>query len=154
MPELSMSPHFRIRLAFALNIAMLSFSLGGCGSINLGAGGSTSVLNDPIPEGSLRSQGNFTGQNGKTASGSVAVYQLSNSFSYVVRLQGITVPNETGLVVQVYGVPSTPLQTFVLRSSTGSQNYSLPNLGASTLFKSVVIYSQTANLSYAFALLQ
>src|SRR5690348_17169099 len=94
--------------AWALAAAQSLILLNSCGIIPLG----TSTLNDPVPSGTVLASGSFTGQNGKTASGTATVY-LSDTGTYVIRLDGLVVPSENGLVV----VASTTSQTGLFQTS-------------------------------------
>ena len=119
--------------------------------------GPSASPNDAVPSGTITAQGEFTSLNGQAVSGTAAVYLLDAS-NYVVRLNGIQVPQEAGLqmVVVVDGKEQTRI---ALRSYSGSQNYSLSvttsgALGSLPRFNQVNIHSPVRNLDYGQAILR
>lgn len=126
----------------------LTLSLVGCGEIGLG----NRSPNDPKPTGTIVAQGNLTGQSGQTASGSAFVYQ-TGSASFVVRLEGVTLPEESGLRV-IVSVNSDEKLNASLRSSSGTQNYSMTVSTLPATFDYVAIRSTQSNpdVDYAKAL--
>ena len=130
-------------------IASVSLSLVSCGQVKLG----NTTPNDQAPSGTVIGQGDFISLNGKTVTGTAAVYNSEgSSTSYTLRLNGISAPSETGLVI-VITVNGEQLSPFALRSSSGSQNYSVYYEGTPT-FKQVTIRSPSANMDYGQALLR
>ena len=92
--------------------------LNGCGILPGGA----AVPHDPTPVGTVVAAGTLQGLSGKTLSGAASVYQLTSDASYVVRLEGIVVPNESAL--QIVGETNLGREFHVqLRALTGTQNY-------------------------------
>src|SRR4051794_23977880 len=66
-----------------------------CSGVNIGLGGG-GAPNDTRPTGTPLVQGTFSGQNGQTVSGTASVFNVSTS-NYVLRLEGISAPVESGL---------------------------------------------------------
>ena len=117
-------------------------TLPGCGALTLGQG----TQNDPIPTGTIVAQGNFQSANGETVSGTVAVYQTTNSDStcnFTVRLQNLSAPSVAGLQVipTVNGAPSISPSFYVLRAPVGNENYvfTTPTNSCSASFAQVAI---------------
>ena len=108
-----------------------------CGKIKWGG---TTIPNDPAPTGNIVAQGEFTGLNGNTMNGTAEIY-LNTSGRFIIRLVGITVPNESGL--QVIGkADGREVYTSQLRFFNGSQNYSTNiTSGQVTTWDSVMIRS-------------
>jgi len=124
---------------FAGLLAVIAAS---CGGITLGQG----TQNDPVPTGTIVSQGSLTGVNGRAVSGTVAVYQSTNSdgtCQFVVRLQNLSAPNDSGLQIipVVNGAQSTSPSFYVLRAPTGNENYifTAPSNSCSATFAQVEI---------------
>jgi hypothetical protein len=106
--------------------------LSACGILREGS----SIPNDPKPVGDLVAQGNFTGLNGKTVTGAASVYQLSSDGTYVVRLEGISVPSGGPFLV-VGQAGGSEVYSQQLRFLTGTQNYFTrlqPPLSWNTIF--------------------
>ena len=122
----------------------------GCGGIDVGlGGGNTPFPNDPRPSGTIVTQGLFAGQNSQTASGSALIF--SSGTTYTLRLEGVSFPVETGLIIKVYTSTGTQLSQLALRASTGNHNYVLPDATASQTFASVYIVSSPNLVNYAYA---
>ena len=121
-----------------------------CSGVNITTGGG-SAPNDVRPTNLPLVQGVFTGQNGKTVTGTAVIFNVSAS-NYVLRLEGISTPAEGGLQVQLY--TSDGQSNFSLRASGGSQNYTFSSTDPNVLFSSVSIFSTPNNLSYGSALLK
>ena len=133
------------------SVATIVFVLAqaGCGlDLNWTPGGS-STPNDPRPSGNVVVQGSFTGSSGQsTVTGTAIIFSTSNS--YILRLEGLSVPSETGLTIQIY--TSQSQVNLNLTASTGNQNYSVNNLPINaTTFLSVSIWSTLKNQQYANA---
>jgi hypothetical protein len=117
-------PAFPSHLARPIAAALLPLLASACGLVTAG----TSTQNDPVPPGSIVSQGNFTGVNGRAVTGTVAVYQTLDSggnCQYIVRLQNLSAPTDGGLQVipVVSGAASLSPSFYVLRAPTGNENY-------------------------------
>jgi len=121
-----------------------------CSGVNIGTGGG-GTPNDVRPTNLPMVQGFFTGQNGKTVTGTAIIFSASSS-SYVLRLEGISTPSEGGLEVQLY--TSDGQSNFSLRAWSGSQNYTFSGNNPNVVFSSVSIYSKSNNRSYGSALLK
>lgn len=122
---------------FVWLITVAGFGGAGCGLIAVGSGASA---NDPVPEGTLIAQGTFTGLNGKTTSGTAAIY-LSSGGLATVRLESFSAPNGTSLQVAAKANGQTLYQAS-LRAESGNQNYATSVTGAQN-WTSVVILSST-----------
>jgi hypothetical protein len=122
----------------------------GCGVIGVGSGGST-IINDARPTGTVVGQGSFSGLNGQAASGTAILF-LEGSV-YTLRLEGVSLPTLSGLLVQVYTTGGLLAGNFTLRAATGNQNYTLSGVLVGTSFSSVNIYSNTAIMNYASAII-
>jgi hypothetical protein len=120
-----------------------------CGGVGLGTGTATAP-NDARPTGAALYQNNFYGMNGKTVTGFAGIYFNGNN-NYIVRLDGISMPNEAGMQVHVFGTPGDKVATMSLRAVTGSQNYQVNGLATGFVFKSVYIFSTATNTYYAAA---
>ena len=106
--------------------------------------------NDTAPTGgTIVAQGSFTSLNGRTAGGTVQIYDMGTST--IVRLVGVTFPAESGLQLSVTG-DGAVVSTTTLLATTGSKNYTISASGVST-WNSVTIHSLPKNLDYAQALL-
>lgn len=115
------------------------------------ATGDLGSLNDPVPTGTIVAQGTFTGLNGKSASGMAVIYSVASG-SYILRLSGVNLPDESGLQLIIVA-NSTNLSSIMLRGSSGNQNYTFSYSGTSPTFNQVRLYSMTAFTDYATALL-
>lgn len=142
--------HLRNKAGFYLKTALIALIWGtqGCG-LNIG----TTSPNDPRPTGTLLAQGQFASQNGKSVSGSALVFSQSGT-SYIVRLEGISTPSESGLYVRVYTANSGQVSNLSLTATSGSQNYYFTSTETSPTFKSVYIFSVPSNIAYGLAVLQ
>jgi hypothetical protein len=114
------------KLLFPLTLSV-NLLLGlGCGQ-----GGSTFV-NDPIPTGTVISQGYFGAGSvsGKSVTGVVSVYRASANQSNIVRLESLQAPDESPLTVVAFDGTGQSVYSATLRSSTGSQNYDTGTTGS------------------------
>lgn len=125
-----------------------SLGLAGCGAVKTGS----VAYNDPIPTGNVVGQGSFTSQNGKTVTGTAAIYQSTDGATYTLHLGGISAPSETGLQLRIQA-DNQDLSALSLRASSGSQNYSLSVSGASPVFRQVTLYSTLKATEYGTAVL-
>lgn len=107
--------------------------------------------NDPAPTGTVKAQAAWVSLNGQTVSGTVTVYLLESG-SYVVRLNGLSAPSETGLSLRVTASGQQVISTS-LRATGGSQNYSVSPSFANPRWEKATIRSNTAGLDYGEALL-
>ena len=133
-------------LVRALAILIL---LPGCGSISTGT---TPVPDDPEPKGKVLFQASFTGLNGKTVSGVGAVYLSSVSGYNIIRLNGITMPDEAGLVMTAKANGET-VYSAALRDNLGTQNFST-TLAITIRWNSLTIKSSITGDEYAAALFE
>lgn len=132
----------RYSIPFFFAFFCVTAGLNGCSGLGgVSLGGGTGSSNDPIPSGTLLTQSQFFGQSGQTVSGTATVYVSSNT--YIVRLQGMAIPSEAGLFVQVF-TSTTQVGNFPLKNTSGNQNYTLTT-SAPLTFKSVNIYSTLSN---------
>lgn len=110
------------------------------------------IPNDPIPSGTVIAQGTFTGANGKSVSGAAIIYS-QGSGQYVLRLQSLSAPSESGLQI-VITVNSTTLSPISLLFTSGTKNYSFTYTGSGTpSFTQVSIKPPGVSLDYGIALL-
>lgn len=142
---------FKVVLNLNLLICLI-LGLAQCSLSGIPVGnGSTTSPNDSRPSGVLIAQGSFTGQNGQNASGSAQIFM--DGGAYILRLEGISVPSENGLNVQVLSSASqTPVYSSSLRSSSGNQNYSF-STALTGRFATVYIYSTLRQKNYGIAIL-
>jgi hypothetical protein len=122
-----------------------------CSGINIGSSGSNFSPNDVRPTSLPMVQGFFVSQNSQTVSGTALIFNVTG-LSYVLRLEGITTPSETGLQIQLYG--SDGQQNFSLRANSGSQNYTFTSTNPAAHFSSVSIYSTLSLMPYGSAQLK
>jgi hypothetical protein len=131
-------------VAFLTMIAATS----GCGLVHTNG----STLNESVPSTAVPvSSGNFVGFYGKTASGNATVY-FNGGNSYITHLEGVTLPQISGLQVVTVSSIGT-VDTEQLSYFSGNQNYYFTISGTQPTFSQVNIYSPGANLNYAQALL-
>lgn len=109
-----------------------------CSDIELGENNGP---NDAVPTGTVISQGSFEGRNGQTVTGSAIVYR-SGAGSYILRIQALTAPNESGISVELYANGNIAYST-TLNQASGSQNFSFSYSGGEN-FESVVLRSGLA----------
>jgi hypothetical protein len=121
----------------------------GCGGLNVTVG-SASSPNDLRPTSTVVAQGQFAGQNGKTVAGTALIFSPGNS-TYIARLEGVSIPADSGLVVQVYADPGGKVASFTLRAATGSQNYTFTSTTTGLTFNNVYIFSIPTNINYGVA---
>ena len=93
--------------------------LAGCGLIK---GQNNTILNDPVPNGTVVAQGSFFGQNGMSVTGTARVYRMTADNTYVIRLEGISTPSESGLILLASSNGNSDFQAN-LRGTSGNQNY-------------------------------
>lgn len=132
----------------SLTLAWLSLGLGvsACGQIHLGS----ATPNDTEPTGTIIAQGPFVGASSKTVTGTAVIYKVDLG-SYIIRLNGISTPSETGL--QVVGVTNEgKLAGQTLRSTSGNQNYSV-STETTPQWLQVNIYSTLNTTNYGTAIL-
>ncbi len=123
----------------------------GCGAFPLGTG---AAPNDPVPVGQLVAQGVFsTVVAAKPVTGTVTILKEPTDGSYVIRLESLSAPDESGL--QLIGVAgTTTVFSRSLRAITGNQNYAT-GLTSSLTWSSVSIRNiLDPNQNYATAQLQ
>ncbi len=125
----------------------ICFFLLACGQISVG--GSTTT-NNARPTGAPVTQAAILGQNGQTVTGIAYVFFVSNQ-GYIVRLEGLSVTNESNLVVKIYSRTGILLTSLGLKSFTGNQNYSVSSTTGGTQIGSVTIYSNLKSINYAQA---
>lgn len=120
-----------------------------CGS-KFGSGASTTP-NDLAPNGTLVVTAALTGQNGRSVSGSAAVYRLSSTNEYVVRLEGLSLTSGPNLRVTGTAGGAVVLNA-ALRSTQGNQNY-FTGITATQTWQAVNILSSsdTVTPNYAIA---
>jgi hypothetical protein len=111
--------------------------------------GTATSPNDAAPTGSILAQGSFAP--GSKVSGTVKIYVSGTSF--ILRLENISAPSESSLLVRINGTPpGGPIQSFSLRATSGNQNYTFT--GASNVrLNSVDIYSNANSTAYGTAIL-
>ena len=144
-PPLSSRAFTRMRRGLiGLFLGSLIFQSLSCGT---GSSGGTS-LNEGAPDGFLLKQAPFFGQNGQTVSGTAAVYASSGG-AFVLRLEGLTAPSESGIQVRVVG-NGTQVFASTLKASSGSMNYTMNVTGIAT-WNSVSLYSTSQAKSYGTA---
>ncbi len=135
--------HFRLLFVSG---GLLSFY--GCGVVSTDG----TSLNEPAPSGTIVAQGTFESRNQKTVSGGATVYLVSAG-SYVLRLEGISVPTTVSLQA-VLASGSTIYVQQLLKSSQGSMNYSFSIADGSTpTFSYASFFSASENLDYGKATL-
>ena len=117
-----------------------------CSGIGLGT---LSPNSDTRPSTQLLQQGTFSGMNGKSVSGAALVF-ANGIGSYIIRLEGISVP-EVGLYMQAYSNIAGLIGSSALKSTSGSQNYYLNNVGVNLIFSNVYIYSYSQAAAYGIA---
>jgi len=101
-------------------------------------GGSTGTIpanKEATPNGSVVAQGSFSGIGDNQVSGAVFIFQNGNQHN--LRIEGLSVPNQNGLLVVVKADGENVLFTD-LRSKSGDQNYPL-DVGVNTNWTSVEI---------------
>jgi hypothetical protein len=132
-------------------VALVLFIGPSCaGGLQIGIG-SAALPNDPKPSSSsLILQAQFNGINGKTVNGNALIYYINGY--YLVRLEGMTIPEETGLRVQVFATPSGQVANLPLRAFSGNQNYTISGAPSSVTIRSVYIFSTQNNINYGSAL--
>ncbi len=124
-----------------------------CSGINIGLGGGTGP-NDARPIGLPLVQGTFTGQNGKTVTGTASVFKMG-SLDYILRLEGIITPEDPTLQVQLHSSDSFGSNgqfNFQLRAYTGTQNYTFTGTNPNLVFSNVNIYSASTSMPYGSAI--
>lgn len=124
-------------------------TLPACGVIQVG-GATAAAHSAPRPVGAPLYQGQFFGQSGQQASGTASIF-FTNQSQYVLRLEGLSVPVESGLKIKIYSHPYQRAAKTSLRSSSGDQNYTLTT--PPVKFTTVVIYSTQTRKPYATAML-
>ena len=124
----------------------------GCGPIEGITVGTRAASNEAVPAGNRVAQGSFDGQSGFTVSGVAAIIRSSSSGTDIIRLEGVSLPYETGL--KVTAVLNGTTRTIAnLRNTSGNQNYSTGLGGAGSNWSSVSIYSSLTQQNYATAIL-
>lgn len=96
---------------------------------SVSCGFATGSLNEPVPSGTLISQGTFSGD----ASGRALIYRQGTSapYTYVLRLENLSAPDET-THIRVRNATDSVDSILVLRSTSGQQNYTLSSTGVLT----------------------
>ncbi len=112
-----------------------------CGILPAGSATGT----DPIPNGTVIKRGNFSGLNGRTVTGSVSIFQLASNGTHVIRLEGISVPQEGPFLVVGTSSSSATLYAAQLRFTSGNQNY-YTTVQSPTTWDSIWIRSSTNGL--------
>ena len=130
-----------------LTVSLLTL-LPGCNKISLNG---TSTPNETAPNAPILASGQLIGLNGKTVGGLAIAYNPSSGAN-ILRLSGITLPNETGMqiIANVNGVEQSPI---TVQYYTGSTNYTM-NVSGSTAWTIVTIHSTATNLDYAQAIMK
>ncbi|MFZ9596731.1 MAG: hypothetical protein ACO3A2_11740 [Bdellovibrionia bacterium] len=137
----------RPSISFFLITSLSFFS---CSGLEFGLGGGSGTLNDPRPSGILLASGPLVGQSGRTVTGTAAVFNTTGS-QFILRLEGLTLPSSDALAqIQLFG--QLGLQnTFTLRSTSGSQNYTFTNTSLAITFSDVTLVSTATNQPIASA---
>lgn len=136
---------YKISLKIILFTAVAE-TAGACG-VSLGTGS----INDSLPTGTIVAQGNFSGQNGHTVSGTVSVWEQvsGTTCSFVLRLQSLSAPTDAALrvVPLVNGAPTVSPSYYSLRGSTGNQNYSFSGATCGATWAQVSITNPTESIT-------
>lgn len=111
-------------------------SLFGCGGFGLSYG--YPAGNDPAPDGTIVAQGQFSGANGKTVSGTAVIYSTGFG-AFTLRLESLSVPLESSLLITAHASSETVYST-TLSAYSGNKNYSI-SLSENKTFTSVKISS-------------
>lgn len=137
---------------FCIFVVILVSLHPGCASnFGISPTGTTTVA-APRPTGTILAQGTFTPSNGQSdITGSAFVF--NNGSSYILRIEGLNITWEAGLVLRVIYTPSSSQATFNLLAPTGNQNYTLTGPSAASRFNIVYITSTLKSLDYASAIL-
>lgn len=130
-------------------LAIAALLLGShCGEMGTSGG----TFNEPAPSGTVVAQGTLESRNQKAVSGGASVY-LQSSGTYVLRLEGISVPTTVTLQAVLYS-NSTKYVQQLLKSSQGSMNYTFSVADASRpTWSYVSIFSPSENIDYGKAIL-
>ena len=130
-----------------LLLALFGYSavLTSCGAIGLGGG---NALNDARPTGIVVKQAQFFAASGQTGITGTALIFLNTASSYILRLEGLNVPEESSMQVKIFLSPSG-LVTLSLRGTSGNQNYNFTSPASG--FLSVSIFSTITQTNYATA---
>ncbi len=113
--------------------------LAACGNITLGTQG----LNEPTPTGTIVAYGNITPLSDTKATGSAKVYRTQCSGStcnYTVRLENLTLTSSTPVFLIVTLTSGRSSQMPVLRSFTGSLNYSFTGISSSETWVQLALH--------------
>ena len=108
--------------------ALVSMLTQACGDVSYGP---ALPPKDPVPTGKLVAQGSFVGKNGKTVSGTAAIYNVDGSNSYVARVEDLAAPSESNLYL-VATANGQDVMTAYLRALNGTQNYTFTAAGVQT----------------------
>ena len=126
-------------------VVLCLFMLAGCG-ITAGRG----TVNDLAPTLPVLAQGSFQSLSGKSVTGSTTIYNAGGG-SYIVRLEGISVTQDSGLQVIPMLNTGAAAATLSLRAFTGNQNYTFTPAITPSGFASVRIYSPASIIDYGKA---
>lgn len=131
---------------FGAQVATLALLMTqGCGLVHLGSSGG----NASIPPGISVASGIFLPLNGQTVSGGASIY--NDSGSYYLYINGLSAPNQNGLVF-VVTASGVPLPQISLQSSSGSQSYAISVSVSNPVFQYVTIHSTNNNEDYGEAI--
>lgn len=119
-----------------------------CGEVKLSKNRTSA---DVTPTGILISQGTFTAESGSSLTGIAQMYLATDNSQYIIRIQGLSAPNETGLQLTGTANGTVTYQTD-LRSSTGDTNYET-GIAPTVSWNSVTIRSVPKNQNFGTALL-
>jgi hypothetical protein len=127
----------------------LPFLLSGC-ALNQRTGGLI-IPNDPAPNLPSIDTATFNAASGQSdVTGFVTIY-LQSPQNYIVRLDSISFPATTSLQMTIFTSAGTG-GPYTLRSSYGSQNYSIGIIGNQPTFQRVEIRSPGSTANYAIAI--
>lgn len=127
---------------------VMLFFFQGCSLSGLSPGATTGTYpNDPRPSGTLLAQGAFVGQNSQTVAGNALIFYDGSNF--ILTLQSLTAPSETGLLIQVFTLNSqTAAYAAPLLYNSGTKNYTFSAATGGVRFSNVYLYSQQNRLIY------
>jgi hypothetical protein len=126
------------------NLIGVSLVLTACGIIPLGQG----TPNDAVPSGTIVTQATINSLVAdKSVTGNATIYNSAGTF--ILRLETLSAPNETGLLVMVNLIDGSNALRASLRAISGNQNYTIGSIAGS--FANAQIYSTSAQTVYGQA---
>lgn len=147
-PVKAFAQAFDQKISVTFTCIVLALFSAQCGDVKLEKNRTSA---DVSPTGTLIAQGPFTAESGSGLTGIAQVYLSTDNSQYIIRIQSLVAPNETGLQLSAMANGIVAYEAS-LKSYQGDTNYST-GVAPAVSWNTVTIRSVPKNQNYGTALL-